>query len=505
MACLRRGDERAFEELFERYSEGILSFCSSILASRDEGEDALQHVFLAVWQAVVVRGVEPRTLSPWLYTIARNRCMSVLRSCRETALGWEDQNENLAAREQTAERVERRADVRELLSDVQELPEPQRAALLLSELGELSHVEIASILGCRRAKVKSLVFQARSSLIRRSEARESSCIEVREELAGSPQSRLPLVLRRHLKGCEGCSEFETAVGRQRRLLAAALPVAAPSGLKHSVLAAVGGGSGAGAGAGGGGLMAGLAATCGGSAGVGSGAIAGAALAANAGLAKAASVGVALVTLAGAGVAIDKPARDRGGGGRAAQSQGRPSAQQKRTVGAYPLVRYDNPARAGQPRESPGPELSPAAGGSPKSKSPSSEPASRKSEGQPAGNRGPGRAAKARPQGPQQEKRIRNPRAGGLARERGTRPRPPYLRAGGRSGSLPNDLARALAKAQASGKMSECFAIFKADRRRALLCAALLNAERSERPGPPLEKPPNRPARGPRSHERRGLP
>ena len=188
VVLVRRGNEAAFEELFERHSPGVLSFCSRLLWSREEGEDALQHAFLAVYRAIRERNFEPRAFKPWLYTIARNHCFSLLRSRRETAFAPDD--EAVAAVGETAERPEQQAEVRELLSDVRKLPEPQRVALLLSELGDLSHTEIAQVIACPRPKVKSLLFQARASLCLSREARETPCGRVREELAGSSESRL---------------------------------------------------------------------------------------------------------------------------------------------------------------------------------------------------------------------------------------------------------------------------------------------------------------------------
>ena len=76
--------------------------------------------------------------------------------------------------EHLASEVERRHDLRTLLGDVARLPDDQRAALVLSELGDMSHDEIAAVLGCRREKVKALVFQARSSLIASRTARETA-------------------------------------------------------------------------------------------------------------------------------------------------------------------------------------------------------------------------------------------------------------------------------------------------------------------------------------------
>ena len=125
---------------------------------------------------------------------------------------------------------------------MQELPEDQRAALVLSELGDLSHAEVAEVIGCEAAKVKSLVFQARSGLLERREARETPCEEIREQLAtlrGGSLRRGPL--RRHLKACPGCTEFREEVRRQRQMLAVVLPVVPTLGLKESALAAVGSG------------------------------------------------------------------------------------------------------------------------------------------------------------------------------------------------------------------------------------------------------------------------
>jgi hypothetical protein len=106
------------------------------------------------------------------------------------------------------------------------------------------------------AKVKSLVFQARSSLIETRKARAIPCPEIREQLAtatGGVLRRRPL--RRHIRACPGCAEFRDEVMRQRKALAAILPVVPTVGLKSSVLASIGFGSGGGGAAIGGGAAA----------------------------------------------------------------------------------------------------------------------------------------------------------------------------------------------------------------------------------------------------------
>ena len=106
--------------------------------------------------------------------------------------------------------MQRRQDLRDLLADVAALPDEQRAALVLAELGACSHEEIATVLAVPRDKVKALVFQGRSSLIASRTARETPCAEIREQLAilrGGSLRRT--TLRRHLRECPGCRAFRS--------------------------------------------------------------------------------------------------------------------------------------------------------------------------------------------------------------------------------------------------------------------------------------------------------
>jgi RNA polymerase sigma factor (sigma-70 family) len=236
---LRRGSDMAFEVIYDRHSRAILSFCRHMLGTREEAEDAVQQVFIAAYNDLLTSD-RPVKLKAWLYTIARNRCLSLLRARREHAV---EQIEVSTAG--LADQVQDRQDVRELLNDMRRLPDDQRAALVLAELGDLSHAEIGDVLGVEPSKVKSLVFQARTTLIEYRDARAIPCHDIREQLStlhGGALRRGPL--RKHLKACEGCREFRDEVNRQRAMMAAVLPVIPTLGLKHSALAAVGLGGGA---------------------------------------------------------------------------------------------------------------------------------------------------------------------------------------------------------------------------------------------------------------------
>ena len=241
-ALAAAGEESAFDAIFERHHRGLLSLCRHMLGSPEEAEDALQHTFAAAYRQLVEHG-PPQHLRAWLYATARNRCRDVLRARREVPSELPQ-----ASTAGLADEVEQRSDLRELVADIGRLPEDQRAALVMSEIEELGHAEVAKALGCPRQKVRALVYQARSSLSGWREARALPCREVREELAVARGAALRRgALRRHLKLCEECAAFREDVDRQRRGIALVLPVLPAIGLKERVLEAALGSAGAGAG------------------------------------------------------------------------------------------------------------------------------------------------------------------------------------------------------------------------------------------------------------------
>src|SRR4051812_35814417 len=238
VAMVRSGSEPAFEALFDRHHRTVLAFCRHMVGSAEEAEDVVQHTFLAAYRQLS-DSRDPIHLRPWLYTVARNRCLSVLRVRRERPMEEIDEpaTDNLAAE------VQRREDLRDLLRDLSTLPDDQRAALVLAELGAASHEEIGQILGCPRAKVKALVFQARSTLVATRRARDTPCAEIREQLALPRSSSMRrTTINRHVRECVGCREFRDQVRGQRRSLGALLPVLPGLALRDSLWAAISGGT-----------------------------------------------------------------------------------------------------------------------------------------------------------------------------------------------------------------------------------------------------------------------
>ena len=218
---MRRGDESAFEAIYDRHHRALLGFCRHMLGSHEEAEDALQRVFVSAHDHLR-DGTAHVNLKPWLYTIARNRCLSMLRARRET-LALDDVHEPSSAGLALADEVELGEDLKDLLGDIARLPDDQRAALVLAELGDLSQQEIAATLDVRTDKVKALIYQAREALAGWRQARDVSCREICEQLStlkGSALRRAPI--RRHLAVCPACTAFEArGQAPARRALAAA--------------------------------------------------------------------------------------------------------------------------------------------------------------------------------------------------------------------------------------------------------------------------------------------
>lgn len=255
VAHVRRGNQAAFEVLVSRYRVRLLAFCRHMLgagASRD-AEDVLQEVFTSAYRAML-GDTRPINVRPWLYRIARNRCLNHLR--RDPMQSVEGMELTVVdERIGTAETVHQRAEVRQLLSDIQALPESQRTAILLREIDDLSYEQIAMAMDTTVAAVKSLLVRARVGLAEAAESRRLSCDEVRFELGQQAEGliqKLTPPSRRHVKECKSCAGFAQDLKDTNRTLAALAPAAGLILLIKGLIAPLGGGAGhAGSGAAGG--------------------------------------------------------------------------------------------------------------------------------------------------------------------------------------------------------------------------------------------------------------
>jgi RNA polymerase sigma factor (sigma-70 family) len=155
---VRDGYDAAFEEIVRRYRKQLDRFAAAIVGGRSEDvtQDAFSKALLAL------RGSEAEIeLRPWLYRIVRN---TALNDLRDHAPAAEEIPETLPGSRSTAAEAETREEMRDLMTRLQALPEPQRAALVMRELEGLSHEEIAAALGVSGGAARQVIYRARAAL-----------------------------------------------------------------------------------------------------------------------------------------------------------------------------------------------------------------------------------------------------------------------------------------------------------------------------------------------------
>ncbi len=174
MLRVKRGDERAFAELVDKYKQPVMNMVYRYLRDATEAEDVAQAVFLQVHKSAHRYEVSAR-FSTWLFTITRNLCLNELRRrSRHPADSLDaaySDAEDLPARQFEDRKTALPGDAvlhGELAQKIElalaELPENQRTAILLCRGDEMSYEEIAVVIGCSLSATKSLIHRGRETL-----------------------------------------------------------------------------------------------------------------------------------------------------------------------------------------------------------------------------------------------------------------------------------------------------------------------------------------------------
>lgn len=231
-----RGDARAFVALYQRNHQQIYRYCRSILRHDQDAQDALQNTMMRAYAALRAQQRDV-AVRPWLFRIAHNESISILRRrtpTRELSEELEHTGVGVHGALETRERLST------LVADLQALPERQRGALLMRELSGLSIEEIAQALTISTAVAKQTLFEARGSLRELAEGRAMSCELVTRAISdGDGRVLRSRRLRAHLHACEDCRSFKGAIDTRTadlHALAPALPAASASALLARLLA-----------------------------------------------------------------------------------------------------------------------------------------------------------------------------------------------------------------------------------------------------------------------------
>jgi RNA polymerase sigma factor (sigma-70 family) len=241
LALFRAGHDEAFRAIHDRYHKRLFAYARQMLPAPQDAEDALQDVFVRAYSGLRASDRE-LALRAWLFRVAHNRCIDELR--RPAPPPPEVLQLVRSAVYDPLAEVDLRESLRRLIEDVRRLPDQQRSALLMRELGGISYADVAASLGISIGAVKSLLVRARIALAQAADARDTACSEIREGLVGAHDRgvRPNATARRHMRDCAGCRSFRRELRIVTRQLAALAPAVGPLGFLAKLLGFSGGAS-----------------------------------------------------------------------------------------------------------------------------------------------------------------------------------------------------------------------------------------------------------------------
>ena len=145
-----RGDMKAFGELYELCSRSVFAYALSVLRKPDPAGDVVQDAFLRIWRSAPSYTPQGRPMA-WVLRIVRNLCLDELRRSAAFSAAEDDVEPADASVSFDADAVQR-AYLQALLTDV--LTDEEREIVRLRIYGDLSHAEIAQVLGLSAVVVR---------------------------------------------------------------------------------------------------------------------------------------------------------------------------------------------------------------------------------------------------------------------------------------------------------------------------------------------------------------
>lgn len=156
------GDRRAAAEIVRRHLPRMVGLARRMLGDATEAEDVAQEVFVRVWKHAAAWKPGQAKFETWMHRVAMNQCLDRLRrSGRNAGEVSPEAPDTRASATRALDDRQRRERVRDAL---QQLPERQRAALVLCYYQERTNIEAAEILGVSVDALESLLSRARRTL-----------------------------------------------------------------------------------------------------------------------------------------------------------------------------------------------------------------------------------------------------------------------------------------------------------------------------------------------------
>src|SRR3954452_2638630 len=243
VAAVRRGDDRAFEELYGRYSRRISSYIFGMVKDHARAEDLTQDVFVSALRRM--RDTDrPIAFKPWIYEIAKNACIDQFRRSRRAEEVSYDAEEGLGAADYgrlvngdpTPDiALDHKQQLDHLRGALGGLSESHHQILVMREFEGLSYREIGEKMGMSRPSVESTLFRARKRLTEEYEelVTGTRCTRVQAIITSAGTglgTRDKRRMARHLSYCQPCRRHAHAAG-----LGEIVPERRPLGTKIAAL------------------------------------------------------------------------------------------------------------------------------------------------------------------------------------------------------------------------------------------------------------------------------
>jgi len=226
VAATRRGDDAAFEQLYERYRGPISGYVQRMCKDHARAEDITQEVFMSALRRM--RDTErPIAFKPWVYEIARNACIDQFRRSQRGEEVSYDAAEGLPGADHVRlvtpdaspdDAFDTKQRLDHLCGAFGGLSETHHKILVLRELEGLSYREIGERLGMSRPAVESTLFRARRRLTEEYDELITGrrCTRVQSIIAGAAEGMLGVRdrrrLARHLSYCQSCRRHARMLG-----------------------------------------------------------------------------------------------------------------------------------------------------------------------------------------------------------------------------------------------------------------------------------------------------
>ncbi len=228
VAAVRRGDERAFGELYARYGRRIVSYVFGMVGDHARAEDIAQEVFISALRRMRETD-RPIAFKPWIYEIARNACIDEFRRAkriREVPLATDDDEPGPSDRRLVSgthlphATFERRQQLDDLRGAFRGLSDNHHKLIVMRELEGLSYEEIGKRMGMSRPVVESTLFRARRRLNEEYQEIASGrrCEQVHAVIEAGAKTIHSLGIKerrrlaRHVSHCQPCRRFARAEG-----------------------------------------------------------------------------------------------------------------------------------------------------------------------------------------------------------------------------------------------------------------------------------------------------